>query len=89
MEALWNYYRQRYPDACLHIVRYNSHAYKQDGVVKKPTEQERTSSIQACLEYVPESSFVITYVYYRTTGDCPAIALHPEYTLQKYVRTVG
>ena len=88
MVAIWNYHRQRFPDACLHIIRYNSHAFKQaDGIVRKPTDEERTSRIRACLAYVPESSFVITYVYYRCTGDRPAVSLHPEYTLQEYVRT--
>jgi hypothetical protein len=89
MEALWRYHSQRFPGAQLHIVRYNSHAYKQDGTIRKPTECERISSIRACLAYVPESAFVITYVYYRSAGDSPAIALHPDFTLQKYVRTVG
>ena len=88
MAALWDYYRQRYPGESLHIVRYNSHAYKQDGCIKKPTDEERTASIKACIAYTPEAKFVITYLYYRSAGDRPAIATHPEYTLQNFVRTV-
>jgi hypothetical protein len=89
MEALRRYHDQRYPAVALHIVRYNPQAYKQDGEVKKPTLQERTARIQECLEYVPESRFVISYVYYRTNSGRLAISDHPEYTLQQYARVVA
>ena len=88
MAAVWNYLRQRSPRLRLHIVRYNSHAYRQDGVTVKPIQEERVESIKESLAYVPESDFVITYLYYRSAGDRPAITLDPEYTLQEHVRTV-
>ena len=71
----------------LHVVRYNSHALKHDGVVSKPSQEERVESIKASLAYVPESDFVITYLYYRSSEGRPAITFDPEYTLQHYVRT--
>ena len=86
MQAIWQYHRERYPDERLHIVRYNSHAYKQNGVVRKPTEEERTASIKESLAYIPETEFVITYLFYRSAGHCPAITRDTQYTLQKYVR---
>ena len=89
MEAIRNFHDQRYSDSSLHLVRYNSHAYKQDGEVKKPTQQDRIATIHECLEYVPERRFVITYVYYRAEQGRVAIAAHPEYTLQQYVRTIA
>ena len=89
MEALWGYHRLRYPDACLHIIRYNSHAYKEGGEIKKPTQQERAASIQECLAYVPADKFVITYLYYRTEHGRVAITTHPDYTLQQYVRPIA
>ena len=87
MAAIREYHRQRFPDDCLHILRYNSHNYKQDGVVKKPSEQERMARVQACLSYVPESDFVITYLFYRLAEGVPAVTLHPEFSLREYVRT--
>ena len=86
MQAIWAYHRERYPDKKLHIVRYNSHAFKQDGVVRKPTDEERKTSIDASLAYIPDKAFVITYLYYRSAGDQPAITLDPEYTLKEHVR---
>ena len=88
MTAIWEYYRQRFPDDRLHIVRYNSHAYKQDGVIKKPSDQERMTRIQACLSYVPESPFVVTYIFYRLVGGVPAVTLDPAYTLREYARSL-
>ena len=88
MTAIWEYYRQRFPDDRLHIVRYNSHAYKQDGVIKKPSDQERMTRIQACLSYVPESPFVVTYIFYRQVGGVPAVTLDPAYTLREYARSL-
>ena len=87
MTAIWEYHRQRFPSDRLHILRYNSNNYKEDGVVKKPSEQERLTRIQACLEYVPESDFVITYLFYRLAEGVPAVTLDPEYSLREYVRT--
>ena len=86
MQAIWEHHRQRYPDERLHIVRYNSHAYKQDGTIVKPTQEERVASIKESLAYIPETKFVITYLYYRTTAGFPAVTLDPEYTLKEYVR---
>jgi hypothetical protein len=86
MAAISNYLRQKAPGLRLHIVRYNSHAYKQDGVVVKPTQEERVASIKESLAYIPETYFVITYLYYRSAGERPAITLDPEYTLKEYVR---
>jgi len=89
MDAIRKFHDQHYSDSSLHIVRYNSHAYKQDGEVKKPTQEERMAIIQDCLAYVPEGRFVITYVYYRAEHERVAISTHPEYTLQQYVRAIA
>ena len=89
MESIRDFYVRRFPDCLLHIVRYNSHAYKQDGLVRKPTHEERTATIKECLAYVPTVAFVITYVYYRAQHGCAVIATHPEYTLQQYVRVIA
>ena len=88
MRALWDYHQHHYPAMSLHIIRYNPNVYKQDGCIKKPSQAERTASIKACLQFVPESpQFVISYLFYRSATDGrPAIMEHPEYTLQKYVR---
>ena len=69
-------------------MRYNPHAYKQDGIVKKPSADERMSSIRACLSYVPESDFVITYLFYRLVDSVPAVTLDPGFSLRDFVRTV-
>ena len=89
MRAIWSYYRERHPGQKLHIIRYNSHNYKENGAVRKPTEAERKASIKQSLNYIPEAEFVITYLFYRCAGDQPAITLEPEYcpTLKEYVRT--
>ena len=87
MAAIATYLRQTAPGLKLHIVRYNSHAYRQDGVVCKPTQEERVASIKESLAYVPETDFAITHLYYRSSGGRPAITLDPHYTLQQYVRT--
>ena len=87
MAAIADYLRQTAPELSLHIARYNSHAFRQDGVVCKPTQEERVASIKESLAYVPEADFVITYLYYRSSGGRPAITMDPEYTLQNYVRT--
>ena len=86
MMAIREDHREHFPNDRLHIVRYNSHAYKQDGVMKKPSEQERKSSIGACISYVPED-FTITYLYYRLANGQPAITLDPDFSLRDYVRT--
>ena len=88
MAALWQFERQRHPYRRLHIVRFNPNAYKQDGIVVKPNVEERTATISASLAYVPDTDFVITYLYYRKLGGHPAITMHPEYSLKEYVRTV-
>ena len=85
MAAIATYVRQK--GLSVHIVRYNSHAFRQDGVVRKPTQEERLASIKESLAYVPETDFVITYLYYRLSDGRPTITLDPEYTLQPYVRT--
>ena len=87
MHAIWQYLKARHPGMRLHIIRYNSHAYKEDGTVIKPSPTQRITSITESLSYVPETDFVITYLYYRRAGGRPAITLDPEYTLQDYVRT--
>ena len=69
-------------------MRFNPTAYKENGTVKKPTEDERAACIQECLAYVPESEFVITYLFYRHAEGQPAVTLDPDYTLQEYVRTL-
>ena len=88
MAAIANHLKQNSPGMRLHIIRYNSHAFKQDGVVRKPTQEERVASIKESLAYVPETDFVIAYLYYRGSGGRPAITLDPQYTLQKYVRAI-
>ena len=86
MAAICDYHRQRHPNRRLHIIRYNPNAYKQGGIVVKPTADEQTASIAACLAYVPESDIEITYLFYRTAGGMPAITTDPQYTLRSYVR---
>ena len=88
MTAIREYHRQRFNNDRLHILRYNSHNFKQDGIVKRPSADERTSSIRACLSYVPESDFVITYLFYRLVDSVPAVTLDPNFTLRDFVRTV-
>ena len=87
MTAIWKYHRQRFPDDRLHIVRFNPNAYKEGGVVKKPSEEERMTCIRACLSYVPEKPFVVTYMFYRLVEGVPAITLDPAYTLREYARS--
>lgn len=88
MSAIWDYHRQRLPDRNLHIVRFNPNAYKENGTVIRPTEDERIAGIQECLAFVPESAFVISYLFYRRSEGQPAVTLDPDYTLQKYVRVL-
>ena len=71
----------------LHIMRYNLRAYREDGTVVKPSPEQRIASITENLSYVPETDFVITYLFYRRVGGRAAITLTPEYTLASYVRT--
>ena len=87
MEAIANHLRQSAPGLRLHIVRYNSHAYRQNGVIVKPTQEERVAAIKETLQYIPDADFVITYICYRSSDGRPAITLDPNYTLQEYVRT--
>ena len=89
MEALRDYHLQRYPHLRVHIVRYNSHPWKQNGEVKKPTNEEREAKIQECLEYVPEEPFEISYVFYRTHCGRLAISDHPEFTLEQFTRIIA
>ena len=89
MQALRDFHQQRYPDLYIHIVRYNSHTYKQGGEIKRPTLEDRAAKIRECLEYVPEEPFVISYVFYRTNCGRLAISEHPEFTLQQYTRIVA
>ena len=89
MEALRDYHFKHFPGMCVHIVRYNTHAWKQDGEVQNPTHEVRTAKIQECLAYVPEARFEISYVFYRTHFGRLAISEHPEFTLQQYTRIVA
>lgn len=86
MEAIWLHTKAKFPEKQLHVIRYNPHAYKQDGVVLKPTQEQRVASIKESLAYVPHAQFVITYIYYRCTGNNPAITSDPGYTLAEFVR---
>ena len=86
MQALQEYHQQRYPDLYIHIVRYNSHAYKQDGEVKRPTLEDRAAKIRECLEYQPKEQFEISYVYYRTNSGTLAVSEHPEFILRQHAR---
>ena len=88
MAAIYAFHKQKHPGRRLHIVRFNPHPYKQDGTIKKPTDEERKSSIQECLAYVPKTHFEITYLFYRNIGCVPAVTLDQNYTLREYVRTV-
>ena len=85
MEALRDYHLQRYPHLRVHIVRYNSHPWKQNGEVKKPTNEERTANIQECLEYVPEEPFEISYVVYRTQCGRMAGSDNLDFTWQHFI----
>ena len=67
MVALRDFHFERYPHLRVHIVRYNTHLWKQDGEIKKPTPAERLAKIQECLSFVPEARTDISYVFYRTT----------------------
>ena len=78
--------KAKFPDKFLHVIRYNPHNYKQDGTTIKHTPEQRVASIKASLAYVPNSQFVITYLYYRCTGHSPAITSDPGYTLGEFVR---
>ena len=86
MDSIWGYFREHHPGMRLHVVRYNSHAYKQDGVIIRPTHEERAAAIEECLAHVPKSPFVITYLYYRSIGQRVAVTLDSGYTLQDHVR---
>ena len=88
MEALRDFHFQHFPGMRVHIVRYNTHPWKQDGEVKKPTHQERASKIRECLEYVPEQRFVISYIFYRTHCGRLAISDHPDFLLRESIRVV-
>ena len=89
MAAIRDHHFQRYPHLRIHIVRYNTHPWKQDGEIKKPTPAERLAKIQECLSYVPQARFEISYVFYRTVEGQLAISGHPEFTLQPYTRIVA
>ena len=39
MAPIWEFFRRNCPDLNLHIVRYNSHAFKQDRAMIKPTQE--------------------------------------------------
>ena len=80
MAAIWEFFRRNCPDLNLHIVRYNSHAFKQDRTMIKPTQEEREMSIK--------ERFVITYLFYRAQDGFPVVTRDPEYTLRQYVRTL-
>ena len=54
--------------------------------MKKPSQQERMSSLEACISYVPEA-FTITYLFYRVAHGQPAITWDPDFSLRDYVRT--
>ena len=88
MEALRDYHFKHFPGMCVHIVRYNTHAWKQYGEIKKPTLAERLAKIQECLSYVPEERFVISYIFYRTHGGRLAISDHPDFLLRESIRVV-
>ena len=88
MTAIREYHRRRFPNDRLHILRYNPHTFKQDGIVKKPSVDERTLSIQACLSHVLESDFTITYLFYRLFDSVPAVTLDSSFSLRDFVRTV-
>ena len=89
MEALRDYHFKHFPGMRVHIVRYNTHAWKQDGEVQKPTHEERTAKIQECLEYVPQARFEISYCFYRTHCGRLVISDHPEFTLQQFTRIIA
>ena len=73
----------------LHIIRYNPDAYKEHGLVVKPTQEERAEEIRRAIEHVPEARFTITYLFYRLTNGWPEIASHADYTLQTSTRCAG
>ena len=86
MLAIANYLTQKDSRMRLHFVRYNSHAYKENGTILRPTQEERAAHIKDALLYVPDAAFVITYLFYRSVGGKPAITFDPEYTLSEHVR---
>ena len=89
MVALRDFHFERYPHLRVHIVRYNSHPWKQNGEVKKPTHEERATKIQECLEYVPQARFEISYCFYRTHCGRLAISDNPDFTLQQFTRIIA
>ena len=68
MQALRDFHLQRYPDLYIHIVRYNCHAYKQGGEIKRPTLEDRASKIRECLRFPPQSRPTPAEVPYGTIG---------------------
>ena len=86
MQALRDFHLQRYPDLYIHIVRYNSHAYKQGGEIKRPTLEDRAAKIRECLEYQPKEQFEISSVTYRTNSGTLVVSEHPEFILRQHAR---
>jgi hypothetical protein len=75
----------------LHIIRYNPDAYKEHGLVVKPTQEKRASEIRRAIEHVPEAEarLTITYLFYRSNEGWPEIAYDEDYTLRGHVRRAG
>ena len=42
--------------------------------------------LRAALAFVPDTKFVITYLFYRGSGALPDIVDHPDFDLEEYVQ---
>ena len=86
MAAIYSEFHRKHEGAALHIVRYNPDPWRQGSAIVKPSSEERADMLRAALEFVPETNFAITFLYYRGGGDSlPDIVDHADFALKEHV----
>ena len=65
MSLIFKYFIAKQPNSRLHIVRYNAHPYLQDGIIVKPSVEDRNRSLSLTLDHVPQAMLSITYRFYK------------------------
>ena len=89
MALIFAEFSRRFHEKRLHIIRYNPDAYKEGGMVVKPTVEERAARILGAIDHTPEDRFTITYLFYKAKHGLPEITYDEEYTLRQHVRRQG
>ena len=86
MAAIYTEFAREHEASRLHIVRYNPDPWRQGCAIVKPSSEERANMLRAALEFVPDTNFAITFLYYRGGGDSlPDIVDHPDFALKEHV----